>query len=96
MNVKIKFKPREHGIRITDTRKGFDNSNDCTVTVITIFLLLQELREMGMDVEAVIDDLTETFYSEDAKKSAKEVKNLIRDAMKRGMVNDFIKGEDYE
>ena len=96
MNVKIKFKPTEHGIRITDTRKGFDSSNDCTVTVITIFLLLQELRDMGMDVEAVIDDLTETFYSEDAKKSAKEVKNLIRDAMDRGMVNDLIKGEDYE
>lgn len=94
MKVEIKFKKKRNKVRIIDIRKGFCNVNDTAVTVWTIYFLLQELREMGIDMEGLIDDITETFYGESAEESAKEITRLVKSMRKRGMLDDFREPED--
>lgn len=95
MKAVFKFKKNENGdVVITDNRKGFKESSDTAVSIWLIYFLMCELKDKGMDIEAVVDDITDTFYGEKKEKIDAEVERLIKGLAERGMLNDFVELEE--
>lgn len=91
MKAVFKFKKDKSGnVIIEDRREGFKDSSEVAVSIWLIYFLLWELKDKGMDINTVIDDILDTFYFEEKEKIDTEVERLIKGFVERGMLNDFV------
>lgn len=97
MKVELKFKRRGDMLVINDTRKGFSEDSDLAISVLSIYFLMQELNEKGMDMGLLMEDITKTFCGKSPEKSVDGVNKLVKDLKYEGMLHDFFEmADEYE
>ena len=88
MKVTVKYRNYGDHTVVEQIQKGFENSNNVAVTVVTVYALMEALVAYGFDMKSLLEDMKDS-YAGSAKKAHKSTDEIINMFVESGQLDDL-------